>query len=262
MTDTKAQNTDNRKQIEEVQTPFLEIKELEKSFGSKKAVNKINFYLNKGEIVGLLGPNGAGKTTTFKITIGLLTPDNGTVFLEGVNITRFPMYKRARMGIGYLSQEPAVFTGMTVRNNLLAILETRGLRKNEIDSCLEKYLTELNIAHLANNYASTLSGGERRRLEIARALLLEPRVLFLDEPFSGVDPISVTEIQDIISSLKNTKNIGILITDHNVRETLSIIDRAYIIQSGKILMCGTPAEIIANPIVRKAYLGDKFTLGT
>lgn len=240
---------------------FLEVKEISKTFGRKKAVNGVSLNINKGEIVGLLGPNGAGKTTTFKITIGILSPDSGTIMLNGTDITRVPMYKRAKMGLGYLSQEPAVFMGMTVRNNLRAILETMDLKKSEADQQLEKFLTDLNIAHLSDSYASTLSGGERRRLEIARALLPNPDIIFLDEPFSGVDPISVAEIQDIISTLKD-RGIGILITDHNVRETLSITNRAYIIQSGSILMCGTPAEIVDNPTVRKAYLGEKFTLGT
>jgi len=240
-------------------TPFLSVKNIEKSFGRKKAVKGISLDLFKGEIVGLLGPNGAGKSTTFKITIGILKPDRGEIFIRGKNSTIMPMYKRARMGIGYLSQEPAVFTRMTVRNNLLAILETMRLEKKEMDIRLEKHLSSLNIAHLADNLASTLSGGERRRLEIARALLTGPDILFLDEPFSGVDPISVAEIQDIISDLKK-KGIGILITDHNVRETMTITDRAYIIQNGDILMCGTPAEIVQNPVVKKAYLGERFTL--
>ncbi|MFC1479184.1 LPS export ABC transporter ATP-binding protein [Planctomycetota bacterium] len=239
---------------------FLTVENIEKSFGKKKAVKGVSLEIDTGEIVGLLGPNGAGKSTTFKITIGILKPDKGNIFIKGEDSTTMPMYKRARKGIGYLSQEPAVFTRMTVRNNLLAVLETMGLKKKDIDLRLETYLTSLNIAHLSDSLASTLSGGERRRLEIARALLSEPDILFLDEPFSGVDPISVAEIQDIISHLK-TKGIGILITDHNVRETLSITDRAYIIQNGSILMCGTPAEIVQNPTVKKAYLGERFTLG-
>ncbi len=238
---------------------FLEVREIEKCFGRKQAVDGVSFSLNTGETVGLLGPNGAGKTTTFKMTIGILSPDKGSILLKGEDITAAPMYRRARMGIGYLSQEPAVFSRMTVRDNLVSILETMSLAKSEISSRLEKHLSELNISHLADSYASTLSGGERRRLEIARALLCEPSVLFLDEPFAGVDPISVSEIQDIISDLKK-KNIGILITDHNVQETLAITDRAYIIQSGKILTCGTPREIVEDPVVKKAYLGDKFKL--
>jgi len=239
--------------------PFLRVDRVEKSFGKKKAVRGVSLELREGEIVGLLGPNGAGKTTTFKITIGILRPDGGDVYIKGEKCTTLPMYKRVRRGIGYLSQEPAVFTCMTVRDNLRAVLEMMGLPRGEIDFRLEKSLSALDIAHLAGSYAYTLSGGERRRLEIARALLREPKVLFLDEPFSGVDPISVAEIQDIIRDLK-TRGIGVLITDHNVRETLSITDRAYIIQNGSILMCGTPAEIVENPVVRKAYLGDRFSL--
>lgn len=240
--------------------PFLEVKHIEKSFGKKKAVNDVSLDIGKGEIAGLLGPNGAGKSTLFKVTIGILKPDKGNICIQGEESTLLPMYKRARRGIGYLSQEPAVFTRMTVRDNLLTVLETMGLAGKEIDIRLEKHLTDLNIAHLSESLASTLSGGERRRLEIARSLLSEPDVLFLDEPFSGVDPISVAEIQEIITDLKN-RGIGVLITDHNVRETLSITDRAYIIRNGAIIMCGTPDEIVQNPTVKKAYLGEKFSIG-
>ncbi|MFH1709134.1 MAG: LPS export ABC transporter ATP-binding protein [Planctomycetota bacterium] len=240
---------------------FLEVRDIEKSFGPRKAVGGISLCIDRGEIVGLLGPNGAGKSTTFKITIGILAPDKGGIYLGGEEITGLPMYLRARRGIGYLSQEPAVFTRLTVRDNLLAILETMHLSRSAAQASLERHLHALNIAHLADNYAGTLSGGERRRLEIARALLPEPSVIFLDEPFSGVDPISVAEIQDIIRKLCRQNNIGFLITDHNVRETLSITDWAYIIQNGMILRDGTPAEIVADPLVRKAYLGENFRLG-
>jgi lipopolysaccharide export system ATP-binding protein len=210
-------------------------------------------------VVGLLGPNGAGKTTSFYMVVGLVKPDNGRVVLDGVDITRMPMYQRARNGIGYLAQEPSVFRKLTVAENLVAILETLGLSDLEMRDRRDSLLAELGIAHLADSLAYTLSGGERRRVEIARALTLSPKFILLDEPFAGIDPLAVQDIQGIISLLKK-KGIGILITDHNVRETLAITDRAYIINDGKIIEAGNAEEITASPRVRQFYLGEAFRL--
>jgi lipopolysaccharide export system ATP-binding protein len=233
----------------------LEAKKLEKSYRGRKIVRGISLQVKYGEVVGLLGPNGAGKTTTFYMVVGLVRPDQGRVSLDGADITTMPMYQRAKNGIGYLPQEPSVFRKLTVADNLMAILETMNLsvaeRKERRDSLLE----ELGIAHLARSMAYTLSGGERRRVEIARALTLSPKFILLDEPFAGIDPLAVQDIQGIISLLKG-KGIGILITDHNVRETLAITDRAYIISEGKIIEAGTAAEITASPRVRQFYLGE------
>ena len=237
----------------------LEAKKLEKSYRGRKIVRGISLQVKYGEVVGLLGPNGAGKTTTFYMVVGLVRPDQGRVSLDGADITTMPMYQRAKNGIGYLPQEPSVFRKLTVADNLMAILETMNLwvaeRKERRDSLLE----ELGIAHLARSMAYTLSGGERRRVEIARALTLSPKFILLDEPFAGIDPLAVQDIQGIISLLKG-KGIGILITDHNVRETLAITDRAYIISEGKIIEAGTSAEITASPRVRQFYLGEAFRL--
>jgi len=237
----------------------LEAKKLEKSYRGRKIVRGISLQVKYGEVVGLLGPNGAGKTTTFYMVVGLVRPDQGRVSLDGADITTMPMYQRAKNGIGYLPQEPSVFRKLTVADNLMAILETMNLsvaeRKERRDSLLE----ELGIAHLARSMAYTLSGGERRRVEIARALTLSPKFILLDEPFAGIDPLAVQDIQGIISLLKG-KGIGILITDHNVRETLAITDRAYIISEGKIIEAGTAAEITASPRVRQFYLGEAFRL--
>jgi len=209
--------------------------------------------------VGLLGPNGAGKTTSFYMVVGLVKPDHGRIVLDGVDITRMPMYQRARHGIGYLAQEPSVFRKLTVAENLVAILETLGLSDLEMRDRRDSLLAELGIAHLADSLAFTLSGGERRRVEIARALTMSPKFILLDEPFAGIDPLAVQDIQGIISLLKK-KGIGILITDHNVRETLAITDRAYIINDGKIIEAGTAEEITASPRVREFYLGEGFKL--
>jgi len=237
----------------------LEAKRLEKSYRGRKIVRGISLQVKQGEVVGLLGPNGAGKTTTFYMVVGLVRPDHGRVLLEGTDITKMPMYRRAQNGIGYLPQEPSVFRKLTVAENLMAVLETMGLsavqRKERRDDLLE----ELGIAHLAGSMAYTLSGGERRRVEIARALTLSPNFILLDEPFAGIDPLAVQDIQGIISFLRG-KGIGILITDHNVRETLAITDRAYIINEGKIIEAGTSAEITASPRVRQFYLGETFRL--
>jgi lipopolysaccharide export system ATP-binding protein len=237
----------------------LETKKLEKSYRGRKIVRGISLQVNQGEIVGLLGPNGAGKTTTFYMVVGLVRPDQGRVLLNGKDITKMPMYLRARNGIGYLPQEPSVFRRLTVAENLMAILETMDLASLERKERCDQLLQELGIAHLADSKAYTLSGGERRRVEIARALTLSPKFILLDEPFAGIDPLAVQDIQGIISLLKE-KMIGILITDHNVRETLAITDRAYIISDGKIIEAGTASEITASQRVRQFYLGEAFRL--
>lgn len=237
----------------------LEAKKLEKTYRGRKVVRGVSFQVRKGEVVGLLGPNGAGKTTSFYMVVGLVQPDHGRVVLDDADITRMPMYRRARNGIGYLAQEPSVFRKLTVGENLMAVLETLGLSELERRDRRDGLLDELGIAHLAGSKAYTLSGGERRRAEIARALTLSPKFILLDEPFAGIDPLAVQDIQGIIQLLK-AKGIGILITDHNVRETLAITDRAYIINEGKIIEAGTPAEITASPRVREFYLGDSFRM--
>ncbi len=237
----------------------LEAKKLEKSYRGRKIVKGVSLQVKHGEVVGLLGPNGAGKTTTFYMVVGLIRPDQGRVILDGTDVTKMPMYMRAQNGIGYLPQEPSVFRKLTVSENLLAILETMNLSSAERAERCDQLLTELGIAHLADSRAFTLSGGERRRVEIARALTLSPKFILLDEPFAGIDPLALQDIQGIISLLKS-KGIGILITDHNVRETLAITDRAYIITDGKIIEAGTAAEITASPRVRQFYLGETFRL--
>jgi lipopolysaccharide export system ATP-binding protein len=237
----------------------LEAKKLEKTYRGRKVVKGVSFQVKYGEVVGLLGPNGAGKTTSFYMVVGLVKPDHGRIVLDGTDVTRMPMYKRARNGIGYLAQEPSVFRKLTVAENLVAILETLGLSDLERRDRRDSLLAELGIAHLADSLAYTLSGGERRRVEIARALTMSPKFILLDEPFAGIDPLAVQDIQGIISLLKK-KGIGILITDHNVRETLAITDRAYIINDGKIIEAGTPEEIAASPRVRESYLGEAFKL--
>ena len=237
----------------------LEAKKLEKSYRGRKIVRGVSLQVKYGEVVGLLGPNGAGKTTTFYMVVGLIRPEQGRVVLDGADITKMPMFQRARNGIGYLPQEPSVFRKLSVSDNLMAILETMNLSSAERKERRDQLLAEFGIAHLADSMAYTLSGGERRRVEIARALTLSPKFILLDEPFAGIDPLAVVDIQGIISLLK-AKGIGILITDHNVRETLAITDRAYIINEGKIIEAGTAAEITASPRVRQFYLGDAFRL--
>jgi len=236
---------------------------LVKIYNKKRAVNDVSIEVGQGEIVGLLGPNGAGKTTTFYMILGVIQPDMGDIFIcdgrEKKNITGVPMYARARMGISYLSQEPSIFRRLTVEENLLSVLEFTGLPKDAQKKKLEKLLDEFGIGHLRKQKAYTLSGGERRRVEIARALVLSPDFILLDEPFVGIDPIAVADIQSIIKELKARK-IGILITDHNVRETLSITDRAYILYDGKILLSGTAKQLIKDRKARQIYLGEKFTL--
>ncbi|MEK6665948.1 MAG: LPS export ABC transporter ATP-binding protein [candidate division NC10 bacterium] len=230
-----------------------------KRFGPRRVVDSASFDIQRGEVVGLLGPNGAGKTTSFYMMVGLLKPDGGRIFLEGEEITDLPMYKRCRMGIGYLPQESSVFRKLTVEENLLAILETLDLSHSERVDRLRELLQELDLAPLARHKAFTLSGGERRRLEITRALITSPRYLLLDEPFTGIDPIAIGDIQEILARLRE-RGIGILITDHNVRETLAITDRAYILYDGKILVSGTAMELAQNPTAREIYLGEKFSL--
>ncbi len=237
----------------------LEAKKMEKTYRGRKVVKGVSFQVRYGEVVGLLGPNGAGKTTSFYMVVGLVKPDAGRVVLDGTDITRMPMYERARHGIGYLAQEPSVFRKLTVAENLMAVLETLNISELEQRDRRDGLMAELGITHLADSKAYTLSGGERRRVEIARALTLSPKFILLDEPFAGIDPLAVQDIQGIISLLK-AKGIGILITDHNVRETLAITDRAYIINDGRIIEAGTPAEITASPRVREFYLGESFRL--
>ena len=232
---------------------------LVKRFRNRKVVDSVSLDIQRGEVVGLLGPNGAGKTTSFYMMVGLLWPDGGRIFLEGEEVTRLPMYQRCRIGIGYLPQESSVFRKLTVAENLMAILETLDFSHEEREDRLRQLLQELDLAPLARQKAFTLSGGERRRLEITRALVTSPKYLLLDEPFTGIDPIAIGEIQAIVARLKE-QGIGILITDHNVRETLAITDRAYILYDGKILVSGTAMELAQNSIAREIYLGEKFSL--
>ena len=232
---------------------------LQKSYKGRTVVNNVSVTVKQGEIVGLLGPNGAGKTTTFYMVVGLIKPDEGTVFLNEEDITKLPMYKRAQMGIGYLPQEASVFRSLSVEDNILAVLEMTKLSKEERLLKLESLLDEFNLQLVRKNNGDSLSGGERRRTEIARALAVDPKFILLDEPFAGVDPIAVEDIQTVVAKLK-TKNIGILITDHNVNETLSICDRAYLLIEGKIFKHGTAEELADDEDVRRLYLGTNFTL--
>lgn len=237
----------------------LRTEHLIKRYGKRTVVNDVSIQLQQGEIVGLLGPNGAGKTTTFYMTTGLVTANNGRIYLNDEDITGYPMYKRAQMGIGYLPQEASVFRKMSVEDNILSVLEMTKFSKEYRLQKLEELIREFNLEHVRHNLGDRLSGGERRRTEIARCLAIEPKFVMLDEPFAGVDPIAVQEIQDVVWRLKD-KNIGILITDHNVDETLMITDRAYLLFEGRILFHGTPEELAANPTVRKNYLGRDFEL--
>ena len=237
----------------------LEIFNIGKKYKKRTVLKNVSLHVKKGEAVGLLGPNGAGKTTCFYCVTGLITPDYGDVYISGKDITDLPMYKRARMGIGYLPQEASIFRTLSVEDNIKSILQIVIEDENERENMLEELLSEFSIAHLRKSPALALSGGERRRLEIARALASKPSFILLDEPLAGIDPIAVGEIRTLVSQLKN-RGLGVLITDHNVRETLDIIDRAYILHGGTVLMEGTPDEIVANEEVRKVYLGDNFTL--
>ncbi|MBQ41389.1 MAG: LPS export ABC transporter ATP-binding protein [Gemmatimonadetes bacterium] len=232
---------------------------LVKSYGKRRVVDGVRIRVEPGEIVGLLGPNGAGKTTTFYSIVGFVRPDGGKISLDGEDITRLPMYQRARKGIGYLPQETSIFRGLSVAENILAVLEARGVPKRQRQERVDELLEELNLQQRARQRADTLSGGETRRVEIARALAIEPRYILLDEPFTGIDPRTVEDIQTIIGDLRN-ENLSILITDHNVRETLQITDRAYIMVDGRILTAGTAQELTSNEQVRRLYLGEKFQM--
>ena len=238
---------------------ILKAENLIKKYKQRTVVNNVSFEVKQGEIVGLLGPNGAGKTTSFYMIVGLIKPNEGHVYLEDEDITDDPMYRRAQKGIGYLAQEASVFRKLTVEDNIMAILEMTELSKEEQKAKLEELIEEFSLEKVRKNRGDLLSGGERRRTEIARALAADPKFILLDEPFAGVDPIAVEEIQSIVAKLK-LRNIGILITDHNVQETLSITDRAYLLAEGKIMLTGTPAEIANNELARKFYLGQHFEL--
>ena len=239
--------------------PKLQAVELSKSYRGRKVVDNVDLEIAEGEVVGLLGPNGAGKTTTFYILVGLARPDSGRVLLDGEDITDLPMYMRARNGISYLPQEPSVFRQLTVEENLLAVLETLPLTATQQRDRLEELLAQMGLETVRLNRSYTLSGGERRRLEIARSLVLDPTFILLDEPFSGIDPLTVVDIQKIISELSDG-GIGVLVTDHNVRETLRVTDRAYIISGGRMFRAGSPAELSQDAEVRRVYLGDHFAL--
>ena len=237
----------------------LHVEHLRKSYRKKTVIRDFSMDLARGEVVALLGPNGSGKTTTFYAIAGLVTPEGGTVMVDGQDVTNFPMYRRAQLGIGYLPQEMSIFRGLSVQDNIAAILDITEPDRHKRRERLEELLSEFSIEHLRRAPALALSGGERRRVEIARALAARPDFILLDEPFAGVDPIVVGDIRRLVSQLKN-RGIGVLITDHNVRETLSVVDRAYIIFDGRVLMSGKPSEIIANEQVKAVYLGDSFTL--
>ncbi|MBF0593685.1 MAG: LPS export ABC transporter ATP-binding protein [Candidatus Omnitrophica bacterium] len=238
---------------------LLEVKDLVKIYNNRSVVNGLSLTVGRSEIVGLLGPNGAGKTTSFYMAVGIVRPDRGSIFFDQEDITSKPIHDRCRLGMGYLAQEPSIFRKLTVEENIMAVLETLDIGPRERRARLDSLLCELNIAHLARSKAYTLSGGERRRLEITRALVTNPSFLLLDEPFSGIDPIVVAEAQEIIKDLKK-RGLGILLTDHNVRETLSIVDRAYLVAEGRIMVSGTAQDLINDPNARKVYLGEKFTM--
>lgn len=237
----------------------LEAIDLVKSYGHRSVVRGIRFSVRPGEVVGLLGPNGAGKTTCFHMIVGLVRPDTGSILLQGQDVTDQPMYRRARLGIGYLAQEPSIFRRLTVEENLLAILELRDGRDQNPQTKMEDLLGELGLLSLRRQIAATLSGGEKRRCEVARALVTDPQFLLLDEPFVGIDPLAVADLQNVVKKLKS-RGIGVLITDHNVRETLEIVDRAYIMYEGRVLREGRAHELLADPEARRVYLGEKFSL--
>ena len=238
---------------------MLEAQHLAKEYRRREVVRGISFEVKRGDIVGLLGPNGAGKTTTFNMIVGIVRPNAGRILLDGREITEVAMYRRARLGIGYLPQEPSIFRRLTVRENLMAILETLPITRLERERRMQSLLEEFGVSHLVKEKGYTLSGGERRRVEISRALVTEPSILLLDEPFAGIDPIAVQDIQEVVSRLRD-RGLGILITDHNVRETLSITDRAYIMFEGRVLLTGTARDLAESPAAREIYLGDRFRL--
>jgi lipopolysaccharide export system ATP-binding protein len=238
---------------------LLEVKDLVKIYNGRRVVNGLSLSVGRSEIVGLLGPNGAGKTTSFYMAVGIVKPEEGRIFFDQEDITNKPIHERCRLGMGYLAQEPSIFRKLTVEENIMAVLETLDIGTRERKRRLESLLEELNISHLARSKAYTLSGGERRRLEITRALVTNPSFLLLDEPFSGIDPIVVAEAQGIIKDLKK-RGLGILLTDHNVRETLSIVDRAYLVAEGRIMIAGSAQDLINDPKTRKVYLGENFTM--
>jgi len=240
-------------------THLLAAHGLTKSFNRREVVHDVKLFVGQGEIVGLLGPNGAGKTTTFRMVVGMIRPDSGQIAFRGKDVTSLPMYRRARLGMGYLAQEPSVFQGLTVRENVLAILEAIGIGRRDRLKRASDFLEEFGLGHLASQKAYTLSGGERRRLEICRAMVTDPFLLLLDEPFSGVDPIAVDDLQTVILRLK-ASGIGILVTDHNVRETLSVTDRSYMIHEGKIWRHGTADDLVSDDEVKRAYLGVDFSM--
>ena len=237
----------------------LAVKDLVKTYGGRKVVSGLSFSVEPGEVVGLLGPNGAGKTTAFYMAMGLVRPDGGQVFFQGKEVTRLPIHRRARLGMGYLAQEPSIFRQLTVEENILCILESLALSKSERYQKLEKLLGELHLEKLAKKMAGALSGGERRRLEITRALVTEPKLLLLDEPFANIDPISVQEVKEMIRHLAD-RGIGVLITDHNAREIFSVVDRSYLVFDGKVLISGTVEELVSNPEAKRLYLGEAFKL--
>jgi lipopolysaccharide export system ATP-binding protein len=241
------------------ETYLIKTENLVKAYKGRKVVQGVEVNVKPGEIVGLLGPNGAGKTTSFYMIVGLVRPTSGKVYFNGKNVTSVPMYKRARMGMGYLSQEPSIFRKLTVQENVLSILETLPISGKERKKRLDFLLDELKISHLAKQRAYTLSGGERRRLEITRALVTNPSIILLDEPFSGVDPLAVNDVQDIVKSLKD-KGLGVLITDHNVRETLAVVDRAYLLCEGKVLREGDSEFLVNDEVSRELYLGPRFSM--
>lgn len=238
---------------------IVEAKGFSKTYGKRHVVRDLNLYLSTGEIVGLLGHNGAGKTTTFYMIVGLIKPDSGKIFLDGEDITGFPMYKRAKLGISYLPQEPSIFRKLSVEDNLRAVLEIKGLSREEIELEVDRIIKEFNLIEFSKRNGYRLSGGERRKAEIARAIAIRPLFILFDEPFTGIDPITIIELKKVLTYLKS-KGLGILITDHNVRDTLSITDRAYIISNGEILKEGTPDKIVADPRVRDVFLGEEFIL--
>ena len=237
----------------------LEVRSIAKSYDKRAVLHDVSLEVHRGEVVGLLGPNGAGKTTCFYSVMGLVKPDSGLIYLDGKDITELPMYRRAILGLGYLPQETSIFRGMTVEENILAVLEASEPDKERRKERLEQLLGEFGLTALRDSPAMALSGGERRRCEIARALAAEPSIMLLDEPFAGIDPISIADIRELVRELKS-RDIGVLITDHNVRETLDIIDRAYIMHDGQVLMEGVPSEVVAHEDVRRVYLGEKFSL--